>query len=603
MDVFDLREHPTREYANYASSFIEIRDARLRNVVESSLASGTFWPDPLIQLNPSFQPGATADELIAQGILHPECARIFRKGKDQGKSQPLQFHQHQLDAIRVADSGENYILTTGTGSGKSLAYIVPIVNHVLHNGSGNGIQAIVVYPMNALANSQENELRKFLQAGYPENAQPVTFARYTGQENDEQRQRIRAHPPDILLTNYVMLELIMTRPHERPLIERAKGLRFLVLDELHTYRGRQGADVALLMRRVRDRLETQKQRVQYVGTSATLASEGSLGEQRAQIAAVGTQLFGAQVKPECIIGETLQRATPNTDLEDSQFQHELISAIGTGTDLNAPRDYQAFVQHPLSRWIESAFGLEEREGRLVRRAPRSTRGQNGASRMLVELIGLDEERCVQIIQHWLLAAYHCEPNPVTGFPPFAFRLHQFVSPAGTVYSTIEHESRRYVTLNGQQFVPGDRKRVLFPLCFCWECGQEYYVVRRESVHGLHRLVPREFSDRLDDESGEAGYLYISQSNPWPTDLDEIIERLPDDWIEERNNGPRVRSHRRKQLPQHVSVLRNGVEDQDGDQCVYMPAPFSFCLERVSSRLVYIEVTARTEPAQGVQVQG
>jgi ATP-dependent helicase YprA (DUF1998 family) len=89
---------------------------------------------------------------------------------------------------------------------------------VLRSGSGKGIQAIVVYPMNALANSQAGELEKFLKYGYPENKEPVTYARYTGQESPEERDAILAHPPDILLTNYVMLELILTRPFEKPLI-------------------------------------------------------------------------------------------------------------------------------------------------------------------------------------------------------------------------------------------------------------------------------------------------------------------------------------------------------------------------------------------------
>jgi ATP-dependent helicase YprA (DUF1998 family) len=106
--------------------------------------------------------------------------------------------------------------------------------------------------MNALANSQEGELRKFLEEDFEH--PPVTFAKYTGQESEEHRKEIMANPPDILLTNYVMLELILTRVHEQKLIERAEGLRFLVLDELHTYRGRQGADVAMLVRRVHNRL-------------------------------------------------------------------------------------------------------------------------------------------------------------------------------------------------------------------------------------------------------------------------------------------------------------------------------------------------------------
>jgi ATP-dependent helicase YprA (DUF1998 family) len=245
MHIFGFRNRLVGEYASYVKSFIQIRDPLIRQYVEQTLDDGALWPQPLIQLNPSFEPGDRIDDLVKQGILHSECASIFRKDKDKpeyyGSGRPLVLHRHQSDAIRAAQDGRNYVLTTGTGSGKSLAYIIPIVNYVLRHGSGRGIRAIVVYPMNALANSQHGELTKFLNLGYPDGKGPVTFARYTGQESDEVRQQIIANPPDILLTNYVMLELILTRPIERGLIESAQGLRFLVLDELHTYRGRQGA--------------------------------------------------------------------------------------------------------------------------------------------------------------------------------------------------------------------------------------------------------------------------------------------------------------------------------------------------------------------------
>jgi hypothetical protein len=145
----------------------------------------------------------------------------------------------------------SFVPTSGTGSGKSLTYIIPIVDHILRNGSGRGIQAIVVYPMNALANGQDEEPRKFLENGYPEERSPVRFARYTGHERGPDRDAIRANAPDILLTNYMMPELLLTRCDDRQLVRAAQGLRFLVFDELHTYRGRQGADVAQLIRRCR----------------------------------------------------------------------------------------------------------------------------------------------------------------------------------------------------------------------------------------------------------------------------------------------------------------------------------------------------------------
>jgi ATP-dependent helicase YprA (DUF1998 family) len=330
MHVFNVRNRLIGEYAQYVRSLIHIRDGRIAARVAEELDGGLLWPEPLLQLNPSFEPGGWVDELVADGTLHAECARVFRRDKSAagvatgGRS--LRFYRHQEEAIRAARGGHHYVLTTGTGSGKSLAYIVPVVDHVLRRGSGKGIQAVVVYPMNALANSQVRELEKFLKDGYPDGRGPVTFASYTGQEGDERRRAIWADPPDVLLTNYVMLELILTRPDERPLIRAAQGLQFLVLDELHTYRGRQGADVALLVRRVREVLAAD--RCQCVGTSATLAGPGTLAEQQRQVARVASLLFGVSVRPEHVIGETLRRATAERRPDEPAFVAELRARLG-----------------------------------------------------------------------------------------------------------------------------------------------------------------------------------------------------------------------------------------------------------------------------------
>lgn len=580
MDVFNLREHLVRDYARYARSFIQIRDNRINHYVEQCLEAGVFWPDALIQLNPSFQSGAWIDELVQQGVLHPECAAVFRKGKADGEDRRMRLYQHQLDAILTARQGHNYVLTTGTGSGKSLAYIIPIVDYVLRHGSRQGVKAIIVYPMNALANSQYIELEKFLRHGYPPGQEPVTFEKYTGQESDEIRNQIIANPPDIILTNYVMLELMLTRPQERRLMEAAKGLQFLVLDELHTYRGRQGADVALLARRVRDRLAVDE--LQCVGTSATLASEGTFDQQREEVARVATQLFGTSVHPEHVIGETLQRTTPEYDSAEPAYREALYESIsGSHGAVEAPTRYDDFVSHPLSSWIESTFGVTRDgvSGRLIRSQPQSIRGENGAARSLGELTGLDEEYCAQIIEHWLLAGYACEPNLATGAPPFAFRLHQFISPGDTAYASLEPEAERYITVRGQQFVPGDRERALFPLVFCRECGQEYYCVSmtRDEVTGTRVFTARDFSDRISDEEQEAGYLYLSAARPWPSEPDEMLNRVPDDWQEIYKGALRIRPHRRKLLPQVVYACADGIEDSSGEACAFIRTPLHFCL--------------------------
>ena len=209
--------------------------------------------------------------------------------------------------------------------------------------------------MNALANSQIGELEKFLSIG-ASGAGRVTFRRYTGQENDEERQEILASPPDILLTNYVMLELILTRPYEQKIVKAAQGLRFLVLDELHTYRGRQGADVGLLCRRVREACNAPD--LQYVGTSATLAGAGTFDEQRAEVARVAGLLFGADVQPENVIGETLRRATIPTQLDDETF----VEALKARISQPPPGDTTAFLADPLASWIETTFGLTAEPG-------------------------------------------------------------------------------------------------------------------------------------------------------------------------------------------------------------------------------------------------
>jgi ATP-dependent helicase YprA (DUF1998 family) len=323
MDVFDLRNRLVGDYASYTRSFIKIADPRIHEKVDSDLEGGAFWPEPLLQLNPTFKPGGTIDDLISDGTLGKECARIFRieKSDTDHTGKQLVLHTHQTETIRKAKEGKSYVLTSGTGSGKSLAYIVPIVDHILRHGSGKGIQAIVVYPMNALANSQKEELSKFLEKGYEKGKSPVSFARFTGQEKGPEREEIRANPPDILLTNYMMLELLLTRTEDRELVRAAQGLRFLVLDELHTYRGRQGADVALLIRRCR--LAFGGHDMICVGTSATMASGGSSGDQMREVAAVAQTLFGASITTDQLIGETLERATPELDFT----KPEVISGL------------------------------------------------------------------------------------------------------------------------------------------------------------------------------------------------------------------------------------------------------------------------------------
>jgi superfamily II DNA/RNA helicase/very-short-patch-repair endonuclease len=490
----------------------------------------------------------------------------------------MRLHRHQVDAIHEARSRKNYVLTTGTGSGKSLSYIIPIVDHVLRNGRGKGIQAIVVYPMNALCNSQYGELEKFLRLGFGEGNEPVRFERYTGQETHETREQIARNPPDILLTNYVMLELLLTRPFEQSLVNSARGLSFLVLDELHTYRGRQGADVALLVRRVREACHAPN--MLCVGTSATMASGGSYQEQRTEIASVASRLFGTDVSPESIIGETLTRESPELDFNDSAVVSRLRRDVERTSDF--PNAYDAFIQTAMASWLEDCFGLsrEVETNRLIRAQPLPIQGTNGAASQLADIVDLSVDECEEAIERWLLAGCNCEPHADTGRQPFAFRLHQFISRGDAVFASLEETNCRHLSISGQQFVPGSGKeKILLPLAFCRECGAEYYSVWKSTDSGTGRVFfrTRDLNDRLDDPAeGEAGFLYRDPENPWPSDLEDQIQQLPDDWLEEHRGRQRVRSNLRDEVPQPVLLAADGSVNANGLTYWFTRTPFRFC---------------------------
>lgn len=599
VNVFELRDRAVEDYAAYVRGFLTIKDPGVAKVVEEALAAGTLWPEPWVSLNPSFERGGQVDELVERGLLHEQCGRIFRaKSSDDPVGRGMALYTHQVEAIEAARTGDSYVVTTGTGSGKSLTYLVPIVDWVVRNRPGRGrVSAIIVYPMNALANSQYEELGKFLRLGYPDGEGPVRFARYTGQESDDERRAIMADPPDILLTNYVMLELILTRDEERPLVRQAKGLQFLVLDELHTYRGRQGADVALLLRRVREACAATA--LQCVGTSATLSTAGSAAERAGAIAAAASRLFGTEVRPERVVTETLRRATERQDLDNPAELAALRDRVAVGPpnqrgDSQAA-DSQAMARDPLASWLESTLGVIEAEGRLQRAAPRRIEGPGGAAEELAALTGLDSATCTAAIGTTLLAG--AESRQIdTGDPLFAFRLHQFFSRGSAPLASLEPEVSRHVTLEAQTFVPHDRDRVLLPLAFCRECGQDYYVVERVSGAqggaGPQReaVIGREVGDRDHiAHTRQLGFLYLSGTDPWPTDPQEVMGRLPEDWVEEAGGGRRVRADRRDWLPVPVVVCpdarlyprgehllgEQGLEV--GSTAHWVAAPFRMCL--------------------------
>ncbi|MCZ0945645.1 MAG: DEAD/DEAH box helicase [Gammaproteobacteria bacterium] len=223
-------------------------------------------------------------------------------------------HRHQRIAFGRLARGQSTIVATGTGSGKTECFLYPVLEHCRKNAGEPGIKAILIYPMNALASDQARRIASIIH-NTPSLNSRVTAGLYVGEGDAsgrehmapdhlvESRDVLRQQPPDILLTNYKMLDLLLTRPMDFPLWQHnaAGTLRFLVVDELHTFDGAQGTDLACLIRRLRTRLQADEGLV-CVGTSATI---GGPGDERA-VLRYASSVFRQPFAPGAVVGEVRQ---------------------------------------------------------------------------------------------------------------------------------------------------------------------------------------------------------------------------------------------------------------------------------------------------------
>ncbi len=567
-NIFQFRDQLIERYGSFSRSFVRIAAPDIQAEVEHQYAQGRYWPEPLVQINPNYQRQGTVQNLAAQGVLHAACAEIFQVGKSEGSPEPLHLYKHQMEALAKGQERQSYVVTTGTGSGKSLSFFIPIIDRILKAKQSDGkarTRAIVIYPMNALANSQLEELDKFLH-GYAPELRPFTVKRYTGQESKAERSAIADDPPDILLTNFMMLEYILTRFDEvdRRVVQHCEGLEFLVLDELHTYRGRQGADVALLVRRLRERLKAEQ--LVCIGTSATMSSTGSQADRNRVVADVASKLFGTQISEHDVIGETLERVT-NPLKDVNAIRTELPAAITRKQDIWA--DFDAFRNDPLSIWVELNLGIELPADEPPRRARPMMLEQ--ASRRLAEDAGCQPEAARTALQRFLVAAH--DVRTPQGRPPFAFKLHQFISGPGKVLTTLEARGKRHVTLDAQRFAPGRQQEnvLLYPTHFCRDCGQEYLPV-------WHAQQPVGFSSReIDDIAAEddASYGFLCPLVPGQQ-YGGLLEDLPETWIDLSRSEPKIKPAYKNAVPYMVTVDAKG-QTGSGTEFWFIPGKFRFCL--------------------------
>jgi len=524
MNVFRIHKEVVSDYANYINSFIGIKDDRINARVKEKIGSQQLWPEPLIQFNPSYQPGGEVAQLCSEGLLHPGMLNFFGN---------LTLHRHQVDALRLGVTGRSFIVTSGTGSGKSLTFLGTIFNSFFNSPEEKGIKALLVYPMNALINSQYEEIQKYCQKYKDKTGSefPFTFKVYTGQENQEEREEVQANPPDILLTNYMMLELIMTRSAEQPVKQSMKEhLRFLIFDELHTYRGRQGSDVAFLIRRIHAHCIKD---ILCIGTSATMASGETITGQKEKVAAVASTVFSRPFTTEQIIGEKL---IPSLNPDSGTAKPDLLLQWLENPVL--PSTLAELSDNPLAVWIEHFVALEEKEGILVRKNPIPF---SEIASLLSEYTGIPFEAAAGHLQTLLIRINELNTNlPAGRRVVLPYKLNQFISQTGSVYVSLDPPESRFITLDPSSYISDEKqnKKPVYPVVFSRGSGHEFICVRKNTSQNI--LEPREFSQRIsaDEEDFVSNGYILFDHDGQPVWSQEDMQNLPDSWMKISSDGSR-----------------------------------------------------------------
>lgn len=350
MDTLAISDLVEERYRLYLKTTFYFKDPDLRKSFESALDSGHLSNGPFLEATPIFKRGVTPKKLFPSlSSLDIDSYFLECLNKDRA------LYLHQEKAIVKVSKADNVVVATGTGSGKTEAFLYPILFHLYNefknNQLGDGVRALILYPMNALANDQRERLGDICQKLKNANSSfKPTFGQYIGEtpenENDSYRNakehqqnrlagelifrsEMREKPPHILLTNFSMLEYLLIRPDDSPLFDngRSKWWTFLVLDEAHQYRGVHGMEMSMLLRRLKERLReggfTDKFRC--IATSATLLGGG--GDKKA-VAKFASNLFDEPfLEEDIILGEyeTIKRTSSvNLDVKDYEILRDIV---------------------------------------------------------------------------------------------------------------------------------------------------------------------------------------------------------------------------------------------------------------------------------------
>lgn len=333
---------------------------------------GCFVGDPVFEATFGWKLADVTMDALSGKLIHPDIVKSMDKpwgnsSKDYEFKRTAKPYTHQLEAWRtlLSPGYQSAVITSGTGSGKTECFMVPVLSSIAASNKNSveksGVKAIFLYPLNALIQSQRERLRAW--TGLLDGE--IKFCLYNGMTPEEvkaekyreaphevhDRTTLRSAPPSILVTNPTMLEYMLVRAQDAPIIEKSKGqLEWIVLDEAHNYIGSQAAELALLLRRVLHAFGTSSDKVRFVATSATIGADNEVS--KIQLQNFLARLAG--VSPDRVTVIHGQRQYPEINAEvDRDLKQSLAELFEEASD--AEGTYKRLSVHPVARKIRSLF--------------------------------------------------------------------------------------------------------------------------------------------------------------------------------------------------------------------------------------------------------
>ena len=499
MNPVELAEEVEQRYRRYLKTTFYFKDPDLRASFEKVLDSGRLRKGPYLEATPVFKRGETPRSLLESLALRPDEG--FLKAIEGDRS----LYQHQEEAIRRVLRGRNVVVATGTGSGKTEAFLYPILIHLYREFEARqscpGVRALVLYPMNALANDQRDRLGKIAQRLKAEDSPfGFTFGQYIGEtpkdENDSRRHardhiadrkpgelvlrsEMQAAPPHILLTNYSMLEYLLLRPDDTPLFDngQAQWWTFLVLDEAHQYRGSRGIEMGMLLRRLKQRLREggRTEPFRCIATSATLV--GGEGD-KAAVARFASDIFGEEFcEDDVILGEPEPIPEPGPET----LPVDAYRALGEAMESKNALDRAAFdaLASRLGLALPDSEDVSKAVGALLSHDKRAADFRRRIAGNPVEVADIGVEAFRELPEDQQVPAL-CQlvelllraKDTASGAPLLSARYHVFLRSLEGAF--VSYWPRKEVFLNRGG---PSAACAAFEVALCRECGQHYFVGR------------------------------------------------------------------------------------------------------------------------------